>query len=130
MYLLSCGPCVVVMGSMEHPLSSLSIEGCLRADGGSYQDNSSKTYTMFNSHSGGLGGGSGGTVLLFLSSLTIGDNATLSSVGGNGGPRGGGGGGGGRVHFHWSEIPTGDLYQPIARVRGRIITGFVLASEL
>lgn len=114
---------IVVMGSMEHPLSSLSVEGSLRADGGSYHDRSSKVYAVFESLSGGLGGGSGGTVLLFLRTLTIGDNATLSSVGGNGGPLGGGGGAGGRVHFHWSEIPTGDLYQPIANVRGRIVTG-------
>lgn len=118
------------MGSMEHPLSSLSVEGSLRADGGSYQDSSSKAYAVFDSFSGGLGGGSGGTVLLFMGTLTIGDNATLSSVGGNGGPLGGGGGAGGRVHFHWSEIPSGDLYQPIARVGGRIATGFVLASWL
>lgn len=117
------------MGSMEHPLSSLSVEGSLKADGGSYQDGSSKDYTVFDSLGGGLGGGSGGTVLLFLRTLTIGDNATLSSVGGGGGPLGGGGGAGGRVHFHWSEIPTGDLYQPIASVRGRIITGFVLTSN-
>ncbi|KNA19661.1 hypothetical protein SOVF_059480 [Spinacia oleracea] len=119
----TAGGGIVVMGSMEHPLSSLSVEGSLRADGGSYQDSSSKAYAVFDSFSGGLGGGSGGTVLLFMGTLTIGDNATLSSVGGNGGPLGGGGGAGGRVHFHWSEIPSGDLYQPIARVGGRIATG-------
>ncbi|XP_057524214.1 uncharacterized protein LOC130803974 [Amaranthus tricolor] len=120
---------IVVMGSMEHPLSSLSVEGSLRADGGSYQDGSTKDNAVFNSLTGGLGGGSGGTILLFLKTVTIGDNATLSSLGGNGGPRGGGGGAGGRVHFHWSEIPTGDLYQPIASVRGRIVTGGGLGGD-
>lgn len=122
-------PCVVVMGSMEHPLSSLSIEGSLRTDGESYEDGTTKDYASITKLSRGLGGGSGGTLLLFLSTLTISNNATLSSIGGNGGPLGGGGGAGGRVHFHWSEILTGDLYQPIASVRGKIITGFVLASE-
>ncbi|XP_074286969.1 uncharacterized protein LOC141612149 isoform X2 [Silene latifolia] len=118
----TAGGGIVVIGSMEHPLSSLSVEGSVRADGGSYLDNGNSAYHFFRNQSGGLGGGSGGTVLLFLSALTISSNASLSSVGGNGGPLGGGGGGGGRVHFHWSNIPTGDLYQPIASVKGSIRT--------
>jgi len=24
---------------------------------------------------------------------------------------------GGRIHFHWSDIPTGDVYQPVASVK-------------
>ncbi|CAO2818012.1 unnamed protein product [Amaranthus hypochondriacus] len=119
----TAGGGIVVMGSMEHPLSSLSIEGSLRTDGESYEDGTTKDYASITKLSRGLGGGSGGTLLLFLSTLTISNNATLSSIGGNGGPLGGGGGAGGRVHFHWSEILTGDLYQPIASVRGKIITG-------
>ncbi|KAL8171635.1 hypothetical protein V2J09_023439 [Rumex salicifolius] len=115
---------IIVMGSMEHPLSSLSIEGSVRADGGSYKAvRKRKDYAVANSLYPGIGGGSGGTVLLFLTTLTVGQNATLSSSGGKGGPDGGGGGGGGRVHFHWSNIPTGDLYQPIATVEGNIFTG-------
>lgn len=113
---------IVVMGSMEHPLASLSVKGSVRADGGSYQEDSSKGYAVANSLKGGLGGGSGGTLLLFLRTLVIGQNAILSSIGGTGGPLGGGGGAGGRVHFHWFDIPTGDLYQPIATVRGTIVT--------
>lgn len=110
-----------MMGSMEHPLSSLSIEGSVKSDGGSCKGVRKRTDS--NSLYTGVGGGSGGTVLLFLTTLTIGQNATLSSSGGKGGPDGGGGGGGGRVHFHWSNIPTGDLYQPIATVEGNIFTG-------
>ncbi|KAH9617274.1 hypothetical protein KSS87_014560 [Heliosperma pusillum] len=109
-----------VIGSVEHPLSSLSVEGSVRVDGESYQDGR-KAYAIFRNQSGGLGGGSGGTVLLFLTTLMVGDSASLSSFGGNGGPLGGGGGAGGRVHFHWSNIPTGDLYQPIASVKGSIL---------
>ncbi|KAK9699806.1 hypothetical protein RND81_08G196700 [Saponaria officinalis] len=118
----TAGGGIVVIGSMEHPLSSLSVEGLVIADGGSYLDGDSEDYALFRKRSGGLGGGSGGTVLLFLTTLIIGDNATLSSLGGDGGPHGGGGGAGGRVHFHWSNIPTGDLYQPIASVKGSILT--------
>ncbi|KAL9226861.1 hypothetical protein vseg_002624 [Gypsophila vaccaria] len=117
----TAGGGIVVIGSMEHPLSSLSVEGSVRADGGSYDD-SSPSYAVFRNRSGGLGGGSGGTVLLFLTTLMVSENASLSSLGGNGGPLGGGGGAGGRVHFHWSNIPTGDLYQPIASVKGSIFT--------
>ncbi|GAB4837156.1 hypothetical protein Ancab_002067 [Ancistrocladus abbreviatus] len=112
---------VIVMGSIEHPLSTLSMEGSVRADGASYEEvDQGKHSTAAISSYGGLGGGSGGTVLLFVRSLTMGQSAALSSIGGNGGPKGGGGGGGGRVHFHWADIPTGDLYQPIATVKGSI----------
>lgn len=115
-----------VMGSLEHPLSSLSIEGSVRADGESFQTSRKSKYAVVDGSSEGLGGGSGGTILLFLQTLDLGDSSVLSSVGGHGGPNGGGGGGGGRVHFHWSNIPAGDVYQPIASVKGSILTGSVL----
>lgn len=116
------------MGSFEHPLSSLSIEGSVRADGESSEVSSiKKNYVVRNASSGGSGGGSGGTILLFLRGLDVGESAILSSVGGYGSRIGGGGGGGGRIHFHWSDIPTGDVYLPIATVRGNIHTGLVFS---
>jgi len=114
-----------VMGSLEHPLSSLSVEGSVRVDGESFKGITRDQLVVMKGTAGGPGGGSGGTILLFLHTLDLGEHAVLSSVGGYGRPTGGGGGGGGRVHFHWSDIPTGDMYQPIARVNGSIHTWFV-----
>ncbi|KAE8674389.1 glutamyl-tRNA(Gln) amidotransferase subunit C [Hibiscus syriacus] len=109
------------MGSMDQPLSSLFVEGAVRADGESFAETVwQHKYSVSNDSSIAPGGGSGGTVLLFLHTLTLGESAILSSVGGYGSPKGGGGGGGGRIHFHWSDIPIGDLYHPIARVKGSI----------
>ncbi|KAK9946594.1 hypothetical protein M0R45_012050 [Rubus argutus] len=88
----TAGGGIIVMGSVEHPLS-MEV----------------------------LGVGSGGTILLFLRTLALGESANLSSVGGYGSSNGAGGGGGGRIHFHWSDIPTGDVYQPIASVGGSIL---------
>ncbi|KAB2024707.1 hypothetical protein ES319_D06G104400v1 [Gossypium barbadense] len=117
----SAGGGVIVMGSMEHPLPSLSVEGAVRADGESFEETVwQQEYSLSNGSSIAPGGGSGGTVLLFLQKLTLGKSASLSSVGGYGSSKGGGGGGGGRIHFHWSDIPTGDVYQPIASVKGNI----------
>ncbi|KAG6723483.1 hypothetical protein I3842_03G210200 [Carya illinoinensis] len=112
---------IIVMGSIEHSLSSLYLDGSLRADGESIGDAGKQ-----GSGSIGPGGGSGGTVLLFVHSLTLGDSSIISTVGGHGSPNGGGGGGGGRVHFHWSDIPVGDAYLPIASVKGTvyIVGGF------
>lgn len=110
-----------VMGSLEHPVSSLSVEGLVESDGESFREHIRKKYygslRSFNLHPGG---GSGGTILLFLSYLNLGILGNLSSAGGEGSVGGSGGGGGGRIHFHWSEIPTGDIYQPIATVNGSI----------
>ncbi|KAF5481918.1 hypothetical protein F2P56_002530 [Juglans regia] len=108
---------IIVMGSIEHSLSSLYLNGSLRADGESCGDAGKQ-----GSRSIGPGGGSGGTVLLFVHSLALGDSSIISTVGGHGSPNGGGGGGGGRVHFHWSDIPVGDAYLPIASVKGTIYT--------
>ncbi|TYH69364.1 hypothetical protein ES332_D05G050600v1 [Gossypium tomentosum] len=117
----TAGGGIIVFGSMEHPLSSLSVEGAVRADGESFEGTVWKQeYSVSNDSSIAPGGGSGGTVLLFLHTLTLGESAILSSVGGYGSSKGGGGGGGGRIHFHWSYIPSGDVYQPIARVKGSI----------
>ncbi|CAA6666175.1 unnamed protein product [Spirodela intermedia] len=63
-----------------------------------------------------------GTILLFLHVFMLSNASTLSSVGGYGSHSGGGGGGGGRIHFHWSDIATGDEYLPIATVNGDINT--------
>lgn len=113
------------MGSVEHPLLTLSVEGSLRADGESVETTSRRKHSHIGSSSEGPGGGSGGTILLFLNELALGDSAILSSIGGYGSPHGGGGGGGGRIHFHWSDIPAGDVYQPIASMKGSINAGFV-----
>ncbi|KAK3009003.1 hypothetical protein RJ639_013595 [Escallonia herrerae] len=124
---------ILVMGSWEHPLSSLSVEGSVRADGESFGENiGKKQHLTPDDWHGGPGGGSGGTILLFLSTLAVGSSGTLSSVGGCGSPygSGGGGGGGGRIHLHWSDIPTGDVYQPIASVKGSIHTGGGLGGNL
>ncbi|KAI3892038.1 hypothetical protein MKX03_030872 [Papaver bracteatum] len=108
---------MIVMGSPQWPLARLDISGSLKADGQSYSE-ARKTSNI--TLSDGLGGGSGGTILLFLQELTLGDNSSLSVAGGNGGPAGGGGGGGGRVHFHWSRIAQGDEYVPLATLNGTI----------
>ncbi|WZY86238.1 hypothetical protein YC2023_032622 [Brassica napus] len=117
---------IIVIGSLEHPLSSLSLEGSITTDGESPR----KTLKGMNNYSIGPGGGSGGTVLLFLRTLDIARSAILSSAGGNGSLKGGGGGSGGRIHFHWSDIPTGDVYHHIANVEGSVyVRGGLGASE-
>ncbi|KAF9613920.1 hypothetical protein IFM89_013167 [Coptis chinensis] len=114
---------IIVMGSLEHSLASLSIYGSLVTDGESFgQTNREQDHRILNKSIGGPGGGSGGTLLLFLNALILSDTAVLSSVGGLGSHKGGGGGGGGRIHFHWSSIPMGDEYQPLASVKGNILT--------
>ncbi|XP_057985855.1 uncharacterized protein LOC110667066 isoform X2 [Hevea brasiliensis] len=120
----TAGGGIIVMGSLEHPLSSLSVEGSVRADGESFQEIVKQgEFSVRNDTIRGPGGGSGGSILLFLNTLDLGESAVLSSGGGYGVPNGAGGGGGGRIHFHWSDIPTGDVYQPIASVKGSIHTG-------
>jgi hypothetical protein len=103
------------MGSLEQSLPNLSLSGSIEANGGSF--------TGLASHAtiGGPGGGSGGTILLFVRTLLLKEDSVLSSVGGIGN-NGSGGGGGGRIHFHWSDIPTGDDYVPLATVKGTILT--------
>ncbi|KAL6008549.1 hypothetical protein ACLOJK_034062 [Asimina triloba] len=117
---------LIVIGSNQWPLSRLDIYGSLKADGqscGVTRRNSNGTLV------GGLGGGSGGTILLFLQQLTLGTNSSLSLGGGGGGPVGGGGGGGGRLHFHWSNIATGHEYVQIATVNGTIETSGGAGSD-
>jgi hypothetical protein len=107
-------------------LSSLSIKGSVNADGENFDPAIRREkFVISDNFTGGPGGGSGGTILLFLHTLAIGESAILSSIGGYSGISGGGGGGGGRIHFHWSDIPTGDVYQPIATVKGDIQSGYV-----
>lgn len=97
-------------------MTVLSLEGSIKADG----ENARHAARAEKGYSIAPGGGSGGTILLFLRYLVLGESSVLSSGGGSGSPTGSGGGGGGRIHFHWSKIPTGDIYQPIASVKGLI----------
>ncbi|KAK8553297.1 hypothetical protein V6N13_062106 [Hibiscus sabdariffa] len=117
----TAGGGIIVMGSLEHSLSSLTVYGSLRADGESFGEVIRK-HSRSSISNIGPGGGSGGTILLFVHSIVLADSSVISTAGGHGSPSGSGGGGGGRVHFHWSDIPTGDVYQPIASVRGSINT--------
>lgn len=113
-----------VMGSSEYPLLNLYVEGSVRADGDSFKGGIRKKNDLNDFHFG-PGGGSGGTILLFLLTLSLSESGIISSAGGNGSQQGGGGGGGGRIHFHWSDVPTGDTYWPVATVNGSIHTGLV-----
>lgn len=108
-----CCDCIPVLGSWEYSLPSLTLYGTIESNGGSLTD------AVTNS-SIGPGGGSGGTVLLFVRTLSLAESSVLSSVGGFG-RAGSGGGGGGRIHFHWSNIPTGDEYVPVAAIKGSIL---------
>lgn len=113
------------MGSLEHSLSSLLVDGSVRVDGESSRIIArQQDYVTIGNGNVGIGGGSGGTILLFLRMLSLGELSTLSSSGGHGSHIGGGGGGGGRIHLHWSDIPTGDEYLPIASIGGEIIARF------
>ncbi|KAI8531022.1 hypothetical protein RHMOL_Rhmol11G0105400 [Rhododendron molle] len=126
----TAGGGIIVMGSREHPLSNLYVEGFVASDGESYgENNRKKGNSKIDVSSAGPGGGSGGTILVFLRSLNVSEPGILSSAGGLG-SQNGGGGGGGRIHFHWSDIPTGDVYQPIARVKGNIHTRGGLGRDL
>ncbi|MCO5593740.1 hypothetical protein L7F22_047757 [Adiantum nelumboides] len=104
---------VIVIGSLEHTLSSLEILGAVTSDGETFHS---------DNKSAGVGGGSGGSLLFFLQTLTLGNSSVLSTSGGKGSATGGGGGAGGRIHFHWSNIAVGDDYVPIANVKGLILS--------
>lgn len=113
---------MVVIGSRQWPLLRLDNYGFISADGQScHKPTRNSNGTLI----GGLGGGSGGTILLFLQSLALAENSSLSVVGGYGGSFGGGGGGGGRIHFHWSKIAGGEEYVPLAFVDGAINLRYV-----
>ncbi|XP_073150662.1 uncharacterized protein [Henckelia pumila] len=114
----SAGGGIIIMGSLEHPVSKLTVYGELIADGESYGKYVGKKESGFVSDIG-PGGGSGGTILLFIHNLVLGDTSIISTAGGHGSTNGGGGGGG-RIHFHWSDISTGEDYVPIAFVEGTI----------
>ncbi|CAM8907459.1 unnamed protein product [Rhodiola kirilowii] len=118
----TAGGGIIVMGSLARSLSSLTVDGSLRADG---QSNAEYTKPQDNSIISeiGPGGGSGGTILVFVHSLILGEFSVISTFGGHGSPFGGGGGAGGRIHFHWSGIMEGDEYLPVATVKGTIHTG-------
>ncbi|KAH1137528.1 hypothetical protein GYH30_027507 [Glycine max] len=127
----TAGGGIIVVGSLEHPLSSLSIQGYVKADGGNFEPQiRNEKFAIFDNFTGGPGGGFGGTILMFLHMLTIGKLVVLSSIGGYSSSNGSGGGGGGRIHFHWSDIPTGDVYLPIASVKGDIQIWYVYCKLL
>ncbi|XP_047941636.1 uncharacterized protein LOC125188681 isoform X1 [Salvia hispanica] len=108
---------LIVIGSTQWPLLRLDNYGFISADG---QSCHKSTHNSNGTLIGGLGGGSGGTILLFLQAISLVENSSLSAVGGYGGALGGGGGGGGRIHFHWSKIAAGEEYVPLALVNGAI----------
>ncbi|KAG8374639.1 hypothetical protein BUALT_Bualt10G0016900 [Buddleja alternifolia] len=108
---------MIVMGSKKWPLVKLDNYGFISADG---QSCHKPTRNSNGTIIGGLGGGSGGTILLFLQYLALAEQSSLSVTGGYGGSLGGGGGGGGRIHFHWSKIQDGEEYVPLAFVDGDI----------
>ncbi|KAI4380001.1 hypothetical protein MLD38_006235 [Melastoma candidum] len=117
---VTTGGGIIVMGSFEHSLTSLSIDGSIQADGRSFGENTRRhTRSTWNV---GPGGGSGGTILVFLRALSLSNYSVVSATGGHGSPNGGGGGGGGRIHFHWYSIPIGDEYSPLAKVNGSILS--------
>uniref|UniRef100_A0A0E0DMX4 DUF8003 domain-containing protein n=1 Tax=Oryza meridionalis TaxID=40149 RepID=A0A0E0DMX4_9ORYZ len=110
----TAGGGIIVMGSLEQSLPLLSLAGSIEANGGSFAG------AVTHAANEGTGGGSGGTILLFVRALSLEEGSVLSSAGGVG-SNGSGGGGGGRIHFHWSDIPTGDDYIPFATVNGSIL---------
>nr|GMC58868.1 uncharacterized protein LOC109186463 isoform X3 [Ipomoea batatas] len=116
----TAGGGILVMGSLEHSLSSLTVYGSIQVNGESFGKFIREDGSKVASEPGPGGGGSGGTVLLFIHSLFLGDSSTISAVGGHGSTNGGGGGGG-RIHFHWSDISVGDEYVAIANVNGTIV---------
>ncbi|PWA99263.1 hypothetical protein CTI12_AA010250 [Artemisia annua] len=117
----TAGGGIIVMGSLDHSLSSLYIYGSLTADGESFGENLRKQDVNPNLETSS-GGGSGGSVLLFVDRLTLGSSSSISAIGGHG-SQNAGGGGGGRIHFHWSDITVGDEYMPVASVNGSINMG-------
>uniref|UniRef100_A0ACD5V1E2 Uncharacterized protein n=2 Tax=Avena sativa TaxID=4498 RepID=A0ACD5V1E2_AVESA len=111
----SAGGGLIVIGSRKWPLARLLIYGSMSSNGESNRGITGESNGTFK---GGIGGGSGGTILLFLQGLLVDKNSSLSASGGEGGIHGGGGGGGGRIHFHWSNIATGDEFVQIASING------------
>ncbi|CAM0908386.1 unnamed protein product [Alopecurus aequalis] len=122
----SAGGGLIVIGSMKWPLAGLLIYGSVSSNG---QSNRGITGESNGTFKGGIGGGSGGTILFFLQVLLVGKNSSLSASGGEGGIHGGGGGGGGRIHFHWSNIATGDEFVQIASINGTVASSGGSGSE-
>lgn len=110
------------MGSLGHSLTKLVVDGKLEADGESYRKYLKGQEDQLNSDVG-PGGGSGGTILLFVHNVVLHERATISTSGGHGSPNAGGGGGG-RVFFHWADISVKDEYVPLAIVKGAIDVRF------
>ncbi|KAK9073811.1 hypothetical protein SSX86_006405 [Deinandra increscens subsp. villosa] len=113
---------ILVIGLLDHPILTVSVDGSLTADGGNYRDKTANNPYKLFSLVGGYGGGSGGTILLLVNTMSLGASGVLSSDGVYGNPNGSGSE---RIHFHWSHITTEDIYQPVANAKGNISTGFV-----
>ncbi|CAA0814301.1 Unknown protein [Striga hermonthica] len=109
---------VIVMGSLEHSLSKLVVYGIIKADGESYGTYVGGKEVGIVSDVG-PGGGSGGSILLFVHNFILDEYATISTIGGHGSANCGGGAGG-RIHFHWADVPIGDEYMPMSVVKGTI----------
>ncbi|XP_010445772.1 PREDICTED: uncharacterized protein LOC104728503 [Camelina sativa] len=84
---------MIVIGSIQFPLFVLNLSGSLSSDG---QSLGKPIVNGNRSLVGGVGGGSGGTILLFLQMLELSKN------------------------FHWDMLHTGDEYSPVATVKGSI----------
>ncbi|KAK6941428.1 hypothetical protein RJ641_026805 [Dillenia turbinata] len=108
-------PCELVSGSGNDSLSGATAGGgiIVSADGESFGENSVVHQGEIVAATGS-GGGSGGTILLFVLKLGLGKSSTISTTRGHGSFNGGHGGDG-KVHFHWSDISVGDEYVPVAR---------------
>nr|GEU69656.1 glycine-rich protein [Tanacetum cinerariifolium] len=64
-----------VIGSLEHPISSLFVDGSLTAnEGSSGEGTASNPYDLYNSDGDEPGGGSGETILLFVNTLFVGES--------------------------------------------------------
>nr|GEX20923.1 glycine-rich protein [Tanacetum cinerariifolium] len=73
MILLFVNTLSFVIGSLEHPISSLFVVGSLTAnEGSSGEGTASNPYEFYNLDGDGSGGGSGGTILLFVNTLSFG----------------------------------------------------------
>ncbi|KAL9312530.1 hypothetical protein ACSQ67_017982 [Phaseolus vulgaris] len=69
---ITAGGGIIAVGSLEHPLSSLSIQASVKADGENFEQVTNEGFARFDNFTGGPGRGCGGTILLFLHTLILG----------------------------------------------------------
>lgn len=70
----TAGGGLIVVGSLEHPITTLEVFGALSANG----ESSSEVGSTTEAEVEGLGGGSGGSLLLFVASILLGNGSLLS----------------------------------------------------